>query len=96
VAVGKAGKNDTPKLFGCVIDLMPGLPGRRGPLFHVHPSAERQPAQARMLGKEWIPIAYKRRAEELRPDLMNITTASKRLATESATAADCAKPLTAS
>jgi hypothetical protein len=51
---------------------------------------------AKLSGKQWIGIAYERRADELRPDLVTITDASRLLAAESATAADCAKPLSAS
>jgi hypothetical protein len=52
-----------------------------------------QPAVRKLSGKEWVPAAYARRPDEL--IALGITGASGALATESKTAPDCAKPLTA-
>jgi hypothetical protein len=52
------------------------------------------PAKSRKLtGKEWVKNAYERRADELHPDIMDITEAGRELSKESKTAPDCAKPL---
>src|SRR5262245_1115999 len=45
----------------------------------------------KLSGKKWVPIAYTRRADTLRP--MTITEAARALAEESKTAPDRAKPL---
>jgi hypothetical protein len=47
----------------------------------------------RLTGKAWVAVAFKRRAEELGPKVMNITDAGHALSNESKTAPDCAKPL---
>jgi hypothetical protein len=47
----------------------------------------------KLSGKEWVPIAFGRRRDELH--VMKITPAARSLATESETASDCAKPLKA-
>lgn len=51
------------------------------------------PAGRKRSGKEWVPIAFERRRDELLA--MGITGASQALANESETVADCAKPLRA-
>jgi hypothetical protein len=50
------------------------------------------PAARKLSGKEWVPVAHKRRPDELLA--MGITGASEALVEESKTAPDCAKPLT--
>jgi hypothetical protein len=45
----------------------------------------------RLIGKKWVPVAFERRREELLA--LTITEAGRRLAEESKTAPDCAKPL---
>ena len=49
----------------------------------------------KLTGKEWVPVAYKRRATELGPHVRDITAAGHVLSDESKTAPDCAKPLSA-
>jgi hypothetical protein len=56
-------------------------------------SEEPPPEVPKLSGKSWVSKAYARRPDELHA--MGITGASKALAGESKTAADCAKPLTA-
>lgn len=95
--MGKAGKKNT--------QLPPTIELRPQPYLTLKPSlvededgfpvVNDKTKGPRLSGKEWVPIAYRRRADELHPDLVNITTASSQLATESETAADCVKPLEA-
>ena len=47
----------------------------------------------RLTGKEWVYVAFKRRAQDLGPHVMNITDAGRALSNESKTAPDCAKSL---
>ena len=56
------------------------------------PSPSAAPVR-KLSGKEWIPIAFKRRRDELLA--LSITEAGKVLAEESKTAPDCRKPLSA-
>jgi hypothetical protein len=65
------------------------LPAADGP----EPSQLSQAQRHKLSGKEWVPIAFERRRDELLA--MDITGASHALAEESKTADDCAKPLTA-
>jgi len=57
------------------------------------PQPQPQPPVSKLSGKQWVPVAYARRPDELHA--MGITGASEALAKESESAADCAKPLTA-
>jgi hypothetical protein len=52
-----------------------------------------QPPVPKLPGKQWVPVAYERRSNELRA--MTITEAARELAEESKTAPDSAKPLKA-
>jgi hypothetical protein len=54
---------------------------------------QQQQPVPKLSGKEWVPVAYARRPDELLA--MGITGASEALATESSNAVDCAEPLTA-
>jgi hypothetical protein len=56
-----------------------------------HQEAEQE--APKLIGKAWVPGAYKRRAAELGPHVMDITPAARALSDESKTAPDCVKPL---
>ena len=76
--MGKAGKKNT--------QLPPTIELRPQPYLTLKPSlvededgfpvVNDKTKGPRLSGKEWVPIAYRRRADELHPDLVNITTAS--------------------
>ena len=64
----------------------------KGELIIVGVRVEAAPAQppSPLSGKEWVPVAFERRRDELAA-MPNITEAARALATESATAPDLAK-----
>src|SRR5262249_55421464 len=71
----------------------PQQPPETRELASVDVQPQPQPPVSKLSGKQWVPVAYARRPDELHA--MGITGASEALAGESKTAPDCAKPLTA-
>jgi hypothetical protein len=95
----EAGKKDTPPGLGSRLRLRgsiarPRLSGSIGPRSRISPPPYRpatpnsSAASVRKLaGKQWVPVAYARRADELRTK--TITEAGRLLSIESKTALDC-------
>jgi hypothetical protein len=71
----------------------PQQPPETRELASVDVQSQPQPPVPKLPGKQWVPVAYARRPDELHA--MGITGASAALAKESESAADCARPLTA-